>query len=285
MSLENTDTAWTSRYNQNFSAINSWFAEELKVSGLEWSMSRPGRAFRSHYSFTGVGGLFAGNDTIGSIISWRGFALHSTQTNIGDKVYFADYPSIQSGPLEKQPNWVNPYLELDNRIGHYVGGHLKHRNGFEARLYHYDNNGDPLVLKHQQYAWDTRFDTLAIFYPLSKRSQLLAQWLYGNTVMGDNAVNLDYKAWFTMLSHDFRPYKISIRYDKFETVDKDDLEGDNNNGHGEGITLSLAKNVNSSFKVKLDVTRLNSYQANRSSLNQDNYNTESLYQISALYHW
>jgi len=285
MSLENTDTAWTSRYSQSFSAINAWFAEELKVSGLEWSISRPGRAFRSRYSLTGVGGIFAGNDGMGSIISWRGFALHSNQTNIGDRVYFADYPSIQSGPLEKQPNWVNPYLELDNRFGHYVGGHIKHRSGFEARLYHYDNNGDPLVLKHQQYAWDTRFDSLALFYPLSNNSQFLAQWLLGNTVMGDNAVNIDYKAWFALLSHDFDSYKVSLRYDNFDTIDKDELEGDDNNGHGEGITLSLARSVTPSLKVRFETIRLNSYQANRSDLNQNKHTKDSLYQVSGIYTW
>lgn len=285
MSLENNDTAWTSTYNNNFSAINSWFAEELKVSGLEWSISRPGRAFRSKYSLTGVGGLFVGNDTIGSIISWRGFSLHSTQTNIGDSVYFANYPSIQSGDLEKQPNWVNPYLELDNRVGHYFGGHIKHRSGFETRLYHYDNNGDPLVLKHQQYAWDTRFDTVSLFYPLSDKSQFLAQWLYGNTIMGNNAVNLDYKAWFALLSHDYEPYKMSLRYDNFETIDRDDLEDDNNDGHGEAVTVSLARNIKPTLSIRFDVTGLNSYQANRSDVSQNKYNKDTLYQVSGQYHW
>lgn len=285
MSLENNDTAWTSTYNKHFSAINSWFAEELKVSGLEWSVTRPGRSFRSKYSLTGVSGLFIGNDTIGSIISWRGFSLHSTQTNIGDRVYFADYPSIQTGDLEKQPNWVNPYLELDNRVGHYFGGHIKHRNGFETRIYHYDNNGDPLVLKHQQYAWDTRFETISVFYPVSDKTQFLAQWLYGNTVMGDNAVNLDYNAWFALLSHDYEQHKISVRYDNFKTIDKDDLENDDNNGHGEAITFSVARTLNPSLSFRFDLTGLNSYQANRTDLNQNRYSKDMLYQISAQYQW
>lgn len=285
LSLENNDTAWTSTYSNNFSAINSWFAEELKVSGLEWSVTRPGRAFRSKYSLTGVSGLFMGNDAIGSIISWRGFSLHSAQTNIGDRVYFADYPSLQSGALEKQPNWVNPYLELDNRIGHYFGGHLKHRNGFEARLYHYDNNGDPLVVKHQQYAWDTQFDSLAIFYPVAVDTQFLAQWIYGNTIMGDNAVNVDYSAWFAMLSHNYEMYRFSVRYDKFKTIDKDELEGDNNNGHGEAVTLSLAHQLTSKLNLSFDVSGLNSYQANRSDLNENRYSKDNLFQVSAIYRW
>lgn len=285
MSLENTDTAWTSPYSQSFSAINSWFAEELKVTGAEMSFTRPGRAFRSKYTMTGVGGLFMGNDAIGSILSWRGFSVHSAQTHLGDRVYFADYPSLQTGALEKQPNWVNPNLELDNRIGHYYGGHLTHRNGFQARLYRYDNNGDPLVLKHQQYAWDTRFNSLALFYPINKNTQLLGQWLDGNTIMGDNAVNVDFQAWFALISHDFEAYKISVRYDNFETKDKDELEGDDNNGHGESITLALAKRLNPSFTIKTELTGMNSYRANRSDLNQDNYTKDALIKISGQYLW
>lgn len=285
MSLENNDTAWTSTYSNNFSAINSWFAEELKVSGLEWSITRPGRAFRSKYSLKGVGGLFIGNDAIGSIISWRGFSLHSAQTNIGDRVYFANYPSLQSGALVRQPNWVNPYLELDNRIGHYLGGHIKHRSGAEVRLYHYDNNGDPLVVKHQQYAWDTRFDTISLFYPIAKDTQFLAQWLLGNTIMGDNAVNVDYRAWFSMVSHDIENYKVSLRYDNYDTVDKDQLAGDNNNGHGEAITLSLANQVNSELNLRFEVTGLNSFQANRADLNQETYTKDAVYQVTAMYRW
>jgi len=40
ISLEKVDPAWSSPYTQNFSAINTWIAEEIRTFGAELSMSR-----------------------------------------------------------------------------------------------------------------------------------------------------------------------------------------------------------------------------------------------------
>src|SRR3990167_5774493 len=94
MSLENTDLAWTSPYTSSFSAINSWIAEEIKTRAVELSVSRPSRFFKSDHSFQWTAALFQGNDPAGSILTWRGFALHNLQTGLGERVDFANYLSI-----------------------------------------------------------------------------------------------------------------------------------------------------------------------------------------------
>lgn len=284
-SLENTDTAWTSPYSHNFSAINSWFAEELKTYGAEVSLTRPGRFFQLPYSVTGVAGSFIGNDAIGTILSWRGFAIHNNQTHIGEQVNFADYPSLKTGPLAAQPNWVNPTPELDNRVGYYVGGHWRHRNGTEARLYYYDNNGDPLVLKHGQYAWDTRFTSLALRYPISNDLHLVAQWLNGSTEMGDNAVIVDFNAWFALLNWQRAENQFSLRYEVFATKDKDNLPNDDNNGQGDAFTLAWQRHLSPALSWGLEGTYLDSTQASRKQLSQAEQQTATSLLARLTYRW
>lgn len=263
MSLENTDTAWSSPYSSNFSVINSWFAEELRARGLELSISRPGRFFNSNASWQGVVGLFQGNDPLGSIISWRGFASHPFQTNLGEQVRFSNYPSIRDGLLEPQPAWVQPSRELDHRTGYYFGLHFTNHKATELRLYHYDNNGDPLVLRHGQYAWDTQFQSLAWQQQLSENWRLVSQYLIGSTEMGPKAVVLDYQSWFSLLNFDGGHYRLNLRYDHWQQQDKDQLPGDDNNGNGHGWNLSLQLPLSDQWQLALEWSRLNSHQANR----------------------
>ncbi|OBP14789.1 hypothetical protein A5320_13790 [Rheinheimera sp. SA_1] len=263
MSLENTDTAWSSPYSSNFSVINSWLAEELRARGLEFSLSRPGRFFNSNSSWQGVVGLFQGNDPLGSIISWRGFASHPFQTNLGEEVRFSNYPSIREGLLAPQPAWVQPTRELDHRTGYYLGLHWTHQSDTELRLYHYDNNGDPLVFRHGQYAWDTQFQSLAWQQQLSENWRLVSQYLTGSTEMGPQAVLLDYQSWFSLLHYDGGNYRLNLRYDHWQQQDLDQFPGDDNNGNGHGWNISLQLPLSTAWMLALEWSRLNSHQANR----------------------
>lgn len=285
MSLENTDTAWTSPYTQSFSALNSWLAEELRVGAVEARITRPGRFFRSPHTLTAVAGAFQGNDALGTILSWRGFAIHNTQTLIGDQVDFAKYPSIQSGGLARQPAWVNPTPELDDRTGYYLGGHWSHRSGSEVRAYFYDNNGDPLVFEHGQYAWDTRFGSLAAFYPLNEDWSLVAQWMNGRTEMGPAAVVVDFDVWFTLLSLKQDNNRYSVRYDHFRTIDQDNYVGDDNDGQGEGWTLSWQHQLTPNLNAGLEAIYLDSRQDSRVQLGESASQSQSLVTAQIGYKW
>lgn len=263
MSLENTDTAWSSPYSSNFSVINSWLAEELRARGLEFSLSRPGRFFNSNSSWQAVAGFFQGNDPLGSMISWRGFASHPLQTNLGEQVRFSNYPSIREGLLAPQPAWVQPTRELDHRTGYYLGLHWTHQSDTELRIYHYDNNGDPLVFRHGQYAWDSKFQSVALQHQLAENWRLISQYVTGSTEMGPQAVLLDYQSWFSLLHVDGGSYRVNLRYDHWQQQDKDLLPGDDNNGNGHGWNLSLQLPVTEALMLAVEWSRLNSHQANR----------------------
>lgn len=284
MSLENTDTAWSSPYSRNFSAINSWLGEELRARGIEVNLSRPGRFFQSQHSYQWVAGVFQGNDPLGSILSWRGFAMHPYQSNIGEKVRFANYPSIRSGVLVAQPDWVQPTRELDHRVGYYAGVHWLYRQDTELRLYHYDNNGDPLVLRHGQYAWDTRMQSVALQHQLNDQLRLVAQHLNGSTEMGPKAVVVDYQSWFVLFNLQLDSMQWTVRYDHFVQQDKDQLQGDDNNGKGHGWTLAWQYPLSPAFAVALEWNQLHSSQANRAQW-QDWPVDRNFQQLQLLLNW
>ena len=54
------------------SAINSWIGEEVKVVGVEGTATHPLAGGR----LSGTFGLFGFNDTAGTQLAFRGWALH-----------------------------------------------------------------------------------------------------------------------------------------------------------------------------------------------------------------
>ncbi|WP_290610440.1 hypothetical protein [Arsukibacterium sp. UBA3155] len=285
LSLENTDMAWTSPYSSTFSAINSWVAEEVRTRGGELVISRPGRFFQTNHSWSGVIGAFQGNDPAGTLLAWRGFALHNLQTGIGERVNFADYPSLQTGDLSLQNSWVEPTRELDHRSGYYLGLHWEYGQKTRLRAYYYDNNGDPLLFSHQQYAWRTRFSSLAAQHRINDNWQLVAQWLTGNTLMGPAAVDADYSAWFLLAHWQQGKLSATLRYDDFKVDDKDLTEGDDNNGNGEAILLALGYQFNNRLRLSAEHVRLNSTQLNRQQWDWQIKQQQSLSKLILSWRW
>ncbi|WP_419571000.1 hypothetical protein [Rheinheimera sp.] len=262
LSLENTDIAWTSPYSSNFSAANSWIAEEIKARGVEISLSRPGRFFHTEHSHQAVVGLFQGNDPAGSLLAWRGFAIHPYQTALGERVDFARYLSIGPGSaIPNQPSWVEPNRELDRRTGYYLGWHWLYQQT-ELRLYHYDNKADPLVLTNQ-YGWRSKFTNLALQHQWTEQLRLVAQWLRGDTQMGADVVKADYQAWFLLVNYQANDWQGTVRYDHFWVKDRDQTPADDNNGDGDSWTLRLAYPLTEQLSSALEYSIVSSSQANR----------------------
>lgn len=146
LSLENVDTGWLSPFTYTQSAINSWVGEEMRTAGLELTLFSPGRSRNSPFSWEVHGALFKANDPLGTLLSWRGFALHDRQSLSNDRVPFAAYPSVINQDRIFHPNYVEPYHELDGAMGFYLGAHLDYYKQSSARYYYYDNQGDPLAV-------------------------------------------------------------------------------------------------------------------------------------------
>lgn len=267
MSLENSDTGWLSPFTYTPSAINSWLGEELRVAGAELSLFSPGRARRSPWSWELTGAVYGGNDPLGSLISWRGFAMHDRQSLHHDRVLFAEYPSVIDREGIWSPAWVEPFREVDQRLGYYVGAHLQHGARTDLRLYYYDNNAEPTALNSDRiYAWDTRFTSLAFRHNVTRDLRLLGQWMTGSSDMGDSIVGIGFDSAYLMASQRFGATRISARYDWWDVAEDDLKPEDPNDNDGEALTVALRHDIDTHWQVGVEAVWLESTSANRPSL-------------------
>ena len=263
MSLENVDKAWGSPFTYSFSAINSWLAEEMRVVGTEYQWLRPGRRFRSPHTLGLTGAIFTGNDAFGSLLAWRGWAIHDRQSKLGERVPMADYPSFQ-GKLDRQPNWVEPFKETDHRLGYYLGGRWSYRGRSDLRVYVYDNRGDGNEVEASgQYAWETEFISIAWQYRFSESTRLLTQWMDGSTVMGERVVDVDFSAYYLLIDHRLGKHRISGRVDDFEVDEQDEYSFDPNDSDGRGLTLSWRYDLQPGVQLGVEYMNLRSNNENR----------------------
>lgn len=270
MSLENVDVGWLSPYSYTQSAINSWIGEELRTPGIEITVYSPGRVRRSPWSWELHLGAYKGNDPLGTLISWRGFATHDRQTLNNERVQFAPYPTVIQRDLIWHPAWVEPFHEIDGKLGYYVGAHLEHFKSSKIRYYFYDNLANPTAVNHQRlYAWRTRFHSLALQHDISDNTRILAQLLSGDTEMGERFVVVDFDAYFIMFSHKLGASRFSIRYDNFDVDEDDILPQDPNNSDGQSITLALRRNIDKHWQAGVEYHYNKNTAQNRSLLGQN----------------
>lgn len=265
MSFENTDIGWLSPYTYSFSAINSWIAEEQRTGGLEIKLDFRGKK-RAAHKFSVTGALYKGNDTLGTMLAWRGWAVHDRQTVVNETIFFDRYPSIAPGTrLGAQAAWVEPSREIDGNVGFYLGGEWNYRNKSRVRYFYYDNNGevDLRLARGGQGAWKTRYHSLAWQYRFTKNWRLIAQTIHGDTAYWFNAVALDFEASYVMMNYTKDQHRFTVRYDKFETVDTDGWMTDINDGDGNSMTIAYKYDINENWRIGAEYLRLEGFRANR----------------------
>jgi hypothetical protein len=230
VSLEHEGASWSVTGMITPSAINSWIGEEVKVVGAEATAAREVHGNRLAATF----GLFGVNDTAGTLIAFRGWALHDLKAGaFGHQ----PLPRLNQFMQFAQAPATRPLIELDGRIGFYgkLGWQLRAPIRLEA--FYYDNRGDPEAVNDElQWGWETRFLNLGARIDFGDRTWLLAQALTGATKMGfrDSTgrywVETRFRSGFARLSHRIGALALTGRADWFETreegsqMDRDESE-------------------------------------------------------------
>ncbi len=262
VSFENTGPAWTSPYSITPSAINTWVGEELRTAGIEATTQWLGEAQRLSVS----GALYKANDPTGSLLAWRGWALHDFKTGLNDRVPLAPTHAIgRGGDFPRQAPWVEPFHEIDGRWGSYGALTWEHPGLFKTRAFYYDNQADPAAFNGTQYAWHTRFTSLGAQVELPQDVDLIAQYLCGDTFMGTRpkAVNVDFSSAFVLLSKRILRHRWSVRYDLFEVRDLADVEY---NERGHAWMLAYAFEVSDRQRVIFESLTVRSMRPQRADL-------------------
>lgn len=270
---ENPLSGWNSPYTYTGSAISSWIAEEVRTIGIEWAAVRAGNRHQSAHTWGLTGALFGFNDGIGSLLAWRGFALHNRQTMLGERIDFADYPTLLTGRLEKQPEFVKPFAETDKRLGHYLGVDWRYKREMGFKVYYYDNNANHTKTEDSgQYAWQTRFTSYAWQWRLNRSLRLIAHGMVGRTYMGlMRDVVVDFDTWYLMASQSFGKQRITLRYDQFQVDDVDNNALDLNDSDGDAWTLAWRIRTGAAFDIGFEWMSVSSSVDSRA---QWNYSTD-----------
>jgi len=239
VSLEHTGAAWTTPDMLSGSAINSWVGEEVLVGGVEATL----RTELGEHEVSATAAVFGWNDTSGTLLSFRGWALHGLTAGRNTAWRL---PPLSPFMRTRQSPETNPVLELDHRAGYY--GRLEWRPPAPVVLsaIYYDNAGNRVAVNDErQWAWETRFVNVGLRWEPDEKTTVLAQAMNGETLMGRRFqgsgpiwVDMGYRAAFVLVRRQVGQDALSLRLDGFETTDRSTLPLDDNNEDGWAATAA-----------------------------------------------
>lgn len=285
MSMENTAAGWMAELPLSNSVINTWMGEELRTSGLELSLTRPGRRFRSPWSWTVSATLHKANDPLASVLAWRGWSTHDRQFGLNERIPLGNYLGLRSGPLTRQTRELDLIDEIDGRWGWIGAVRLRYTSRLDIRLHYFDNNGDPETFSEGQWTWDTRFTQLAVGYHLNNELTFLGQWMRGDTETGRRLVVMDFDAAYLALRWKRGNHRVQVRYDHYSTDDLDANRIDDNNGDGHNWSLGYVYDLGSGWQLAAEWQTINSRREARVYLTGTQNLDVSHRQVSLVYRW
>jgi hypothetical protein len=283
VSLEHDGPAWTTPYTITPSAVNTWIGEEVRGTGAELRLSAGGED--THVS--ALAAVFGWNDPAGTLLAWRGWALHDRQTGAPDRLPLAALPSIGPGrAFDKQAPWTAPLREVDGRAGAYAGGEARLIGRLALRALRWDNRGDVTALRDAQYAWATRMDAFGLALELPAGVLVLAQHMRGRSLMGrlpdgGTPVGVHPRATYALLTAARGRHRLSLRWDAFEVDEDDALPAlDDNREEGTAWTAAYLLRIGERHRAAIEVLSVESTRPARASLGLPERDRETLLQAS-----
>ena len=269
VSLEHDGPGWTATRTLTPSAINSWVGEELLVDGLEANVQR---SFGDH-SIGGTFGLYRSADTAGTILAFRGWALHDVASSGNSELPLpAGNGTGYSAVFLKQAPYSKPSAEVDGRMGYYGRIDWRPPAPIAVNLIYLYNPGTPTIVEDGQYGWTTRLIGGGLQARVSPKDEILSQVLWGTTKMGGivfanrHAVDIHFDSAYVLLSHSFDDgSKLTARADYFEVVDHSWVVADNNNEKGHSATLAWLKPVSAHVNIAVEAVQVWSRRPARST--------------------
>jgi hypothetical protein len=220
VSLEHEGADWHVRDTITPSAINSWIGEEVRPLAAEVT----GSTFLGEHQLSATAAVFAANDTSGTLLTFRGWALHDRTTLAFRRM---PLPYLPEEMEEIQPRFTHPLLDVGpgfaKRPGYYVKLAWQPPAPILLELFRYDNRADPeLVNADLEWGWRTKFDHVGAVVDLGGGTRFKLQALNGSTCMGmteEGGIWIDnrFRSAFILATHDFGRGGIAARFDAFDS--------------------------------------------------------------------
>jgi hypothetical protein len=220
ISLEHEGADWHVKDSITPSAINSWIGEEVRPAAVEATLATN----IGEHKLRATAALMAANDTAGTLLTFRGWALHDRTTLAFHR---QPLPPLDGEVAAYQAPFTHPLIDLHSGFAHRPGYYAKLSwqppIPVRIELFRYDNRANPQdVNADREWGWDTRFTHAALVADLGSGAELKAQALQGRTSMGyrDGArrwVNGRFRSAFVLLTRPIGAMRLTGRVDTFDT--------------------------------------------------------------------
>jgi hypothetical protein len=229
VSLEHEGADWHVKDSITPSAINSWIGQEVRPVAAEGTLS----ADLGRNKLRATVAIFAANDTAGTLLTFRGWALDDRTTLAFNR---QPLPPLDGDLQFIQAPFTHPLLDLHSsfaiRPGYYAKLSWQPPVPISVELFHYDNRAD--LEAHNldmEWGWRTEFTNAGAVADLGSRTQLKVQAVTGRTRMGfpmdgRRWVDNRFRSAYAMLIHAFGRIGIAARVEGFDTRNRGSLADD-----------------------------------------------------------
>ncbi|MFT4927220.1 MAG: hypothetical protein ACI8WB_003326 [Phenylobacterium sp.] len=240
-SLENSDAFWDSPYSNNFSALNTWIAQEIRPVGLEVRFDYISDEDKPFNAF-GFGAMsFVGNDSMGSQLTWRGWSIGRHKSGYGEVLPLPSLYYVDEGLFAHQrDDGSKPFdRDLDHRLGYLVHGYWSPDEALTFKLSYLNNGGDGKLYKGE-YAWVTTTAIFGALWQIDENWRLLTETMWGYSAMGNPpvmGVDTHYDTTYVLASYQQGQWGYAMRLERFAAVDHVQFPAESND-KGRALTLS-----------------------------------------------
>lgn len=288
ISLEHaTGGAWSTVYTITPSAINSWVGEEVKVVGAEATLFQT----LGSVDVSATAGAFGFNDTSGTLLSFRGWALHDVKSTMFGQF---ELPPRNAFMNFAQEDVTRSILEIDDRVGFYGRFEVRPVSSVVVNLFYYDNRGDPEAFTHSlQWGWRTRFWNVGLVADLGPDTRLLAQGMTGTTVMGfveqpSNRAWVDtrFRSAYALLTQRIGEAALSGRFELFDTKERgSEMVAADENESGWAATVAGRMPVWDKVTLFVEALHVASKRGGRARLGLPRKETQNVIQAALRFRW
>ena len=268
VSMENDGPGWTPTRTITPSAVNSWVGEEVKVLAGEVTLAQRWE----DQTVSATGGVFMGDDTSGTLLSWRGWALHDVRSTAYGDLPIPQVPAAHKAFFNQAPN-SRSVDELDGRPGVYGQAEWRTPWAVTLNLFYYDNAGNRTSVVKGQWSWDTTFWNAGARWTPDDKTEVLAQAVTGRTVTGFVTpvgwrVDAGFDGGYLMVSRKLGADLITARVDSFDVRDHTFVQLDNNNERGWALTADYRHPITDRLSAFVEVLHVQSDRPARAYIGQ-----------------
>jgi len=242
-SRENVDPLWNSRYSITYSALNSWIGQEVRPVGVDLQYS-------PNFYLTVGATAFRGNDTMGTLLSDRGWTF-------GDRlsVYGENLPR----PWEDPPTTRAIGPDLDGKNGYSGRIRVQVPERAMIQLTHIENRA-PLVseLKGQE-PWRTKFDIIGLQFGQTTSPRVIAaEWARGSTTIGfrGGSAQTDFDTAYLLVSQKRGRDRYTTRIERFWTRDHERSPDDEGRENGRALTIAWFRDLSEKVRLGFEYVRV-----------------------------